>query len=198
MGDTQNSIDNKENEKNDIAPEKGVVPAGKEADKPASLRFFRFWFNRQTRFGRFNRTAVRWLAIIIILFALGLLAGYQFLYKPAQTNNQAIQTQLLTRLDQANNRVQLLELTSQFQAARLYLEKKDFGSAQKVLLDNRSVLVNVKPIITKQDSTMPEILQTLLDQAMTMLASDPVKAANNLDALVKLLLTLEQGMVKSP
>ena len=80
MGDIQDSIDKKEREKEDMAPEKGQEPAemgkpaSKEVDRPAGLRFFQFWFHRQTRFGRFNRAAMRWLAITIILFALGLLA----------------------------------------------------------------------------------------------------------------------------
>jgi hypothetical protein len=45
---------------------------------------------------------------------------------------------------------------------------------------------------------MPQILQTLLDQSMSVLSSDPQKAASNLDALIKLLLTLEQDMAKTP
>ena len=218
MGDIQDSIDKKEREKEDMAPEKGQEPAGKEADRPAGLRFFQFWFHRQTRFGRFNRVAVRWLAIIIILFAFGLLAGYQFLYKPALTqldqarsqaatlNSQvtALSTQVAALSQQnasllpASDRAIILGLASQFQAARLYLEKKDFGSAQQVLLPNRTALKDATPVIARQDSTMPQILQTLLDQSMSVLSSDPQKAASNLDALIKLLLTLEQGMARIP
>lgn len=225
MGDIQDSIDKKEREKEDMAPEKGQEPAGKEADRPAGLRFFQFWFHRQTRFGRFNRVVVRWLAIIIILFALGLLAGYQFLYKPAQSSSQELQLQLdqdrsqaatlnsqvtalstqVAALSQQNasllpasDRAQLLELASQFQTARLYLEKKDFDSAQKVLLANRTALADAAPVIASQDKSMSQTLQTLLDQSMSVLSSDPQKAAGNLDALIKLLLTLEQGMARIP
>jgi hypothetical protein len=98
----------------------------------------------------------------------------------------------------AGDRAELLELASQFQAARLYLEKKEFDSAQKVLMANRTVLKDAVPVIARQDSSMPQTLQTLLDQAMTMLASDPQTAAGNLDALIKLLLTLEQGIARVP
>ena len=216
MGEPQDSIDKKETEKEGVTPEKSKQaeemgkPVSKEAERPASLRFFNFWFNRQTRFGRFNRAAMRWLAIIIILFALGLLTGYQFLYKPVQTQLDQVKSQSATLSSQAaalstqnasllpaNDRAHLLEMASQFQSARLYLEKKDFDSAQKLLLANRAALNDAAPMIAKQDSNMPQSLQTLLDQSLTVLASDPQKAANNLDALIKLMLTLEQSMATS-
>jgi hypothetical protein len=45
--------------------------------------FLGILFNKETRLGRFNRAASRWAALVLSLFALGLLAGYWLLYRPA-------------------------------------------------------------------------------------------------------------------
>lgn len=51
-------------------------------------------FNPETRLGRFNRRALQGLAVILSLFALGLLTGYLGLYQPAQRQIVQLQSTL--------------------------------------------------------------------------------------------------------
>ncbi len=55
----------------------------------------------ETRTGRFMRPLLRWLAAIVGLFALGLLAGYLLLYQPAQKQLDSA----LLQLNQLNQNI---------------------------------------------------------------------------------------------
>jgi hypothetical protein len=64
--------------------------------------------NKDTRFGRFNRALLRWLAIVLSLFLLGLLAAYFALVRPLQLQNEQYRASLAAadettqRLEQIN------------------------------------------------------------------------------------------------
>jgi len=60
--------------------------------KPEGL--FAKIFNKETRFGRFNKALLRWLVIILGLFALGLVAAYFQLVKPLRAELDTTRTSL--------------------------------------------------------------------------------------------------------
>ena len=61
---------------------------------PRKSRLLTTLFNPETRLGRFNRVALRALAVILVLFALGLAVGYLALYQPAQRQVSQLQADL--------------------------------------------------------------------------------------------------------
>jgi peptidoglycan hydrolase CwlO-like protein len=72
-------------------------------------------FNKETRFGRFMRAASRWTALVLSLFALGLLAGYFLLYRPTQQSlgqTQASYRQASQDLTAAQKKVEDLTATN--------------------------------------------------------------------------------------
>jgi len=69
-----------------------VLPAEKK--QGAVSKVLNFLFSPQTGFGRFNRSLVRWVAAIVGLFALGLLAAYLLIYRPTQQQLDTTQVEL--------------------------------------------------------------------------------------------------------
>jgi hypothetical protein len=88
-----------ESQKNKNADESTFGQPAPKSKSPSALgRFFHFMYNRDTRLGRFNRLALRWFAIVVSLFAVGLLTGYVVLYRPAQNELKNLKAQ--SELDQ--------------------------------------------------------------------------------------------------
>jgi hypothetical protein len=57
-------------------------------------RFLAFWFNPDSKLGRFNRSMLRWTAFISGFFALGMLSTYLLLYRPTLEQQQALNASL--------------------------------------------------------------------------------------------------------
>jgi cell division protein FtsB len=77
--------------------------------------FFGTLYNKETRLGRFNRAASRWTALVLSLFALGLLTGYLLLYRPTQQSldqTQVSYKQAVHDLADAHKKVQDLTATN--------------------------------------------------------------------------------------
>ena len=62
---------------------------------PGRKNLWTFLFNPETRLGRFNRSALRFLAIVLGMFAFGLAVGYVILYQPAQRKVDRLQADLM-------------------------------------------------------------------------------------------------------
>ncbi len=77
----------------------GPGPAGAVIAEELSVlwRFFHWLLGKDSRMGRFMRRALRLLATVVGLFALGLLAGYFLLYLPAQAQLDASRATLAQR-----------------------------------------------------------------------------------------------------
>ncbi len=92
------------------------APESKPAPPPAAKKSFLGWiFSKESRLGRFNRAAVRWAALVLSLFALGLLTGYFLLYRPALLSlnqSQAGLKQTTQDLDTAVKKVGDLSATN--------------------------------------------------------------------------------------
>jgi hypothetical protein len=94
------------------------APAAEEAPAPAKrkpgllARLFGWWFNPETRLGRFNRAGLRWTVGILAVFAAGLLVAYFVLYRPAQSRALQAQAELV------QTRQQLAGVQEQLTAAQ--------------------------------------------------------------------------------
>ena len=89
-------------------PNAALPPAQKKKAKPTL-------FDKETRLGRFNRAAVRWAALVLSLYALGLLTGYFLLYRPTQQSLKLVQanaTQTAQDLSAAQKKIQDLTGTN--------------------------------------------------------------------------------------
>ena len=69
----------------DSTPTPGPLPSAPKKNALASL------VDKETRLGRFNRAALRWAALVLSLYALGLFTSFFLLYRP--TFQYLIQTQ---------------------------------------------------------------------------------------------------------
>ena len=105
----------------DKASETAAEEAAQEKRPKGGI--LRTWFNPETRFGRFNRLATRWVAIVLVLFAAGLLVGYFALVKPAQTEILNLKTDLRNSQSKlANSEGSLDSKTRAFNDASLRIE----------------------------------------------------------------------------
>lgn len=64
-------------------------------------RFLNWWLGPDTKIGRFNRRVLRTLAWVLGLFALGLLVGYIFFYRPVANELAKSQADLTQARQQA-------------------------------------------------------------------------------------------------
>lgn len=61
-----------------------IAPEEEKPKKPGIFtRLHRWWFNKDTKFGRFNQKALHVLTTIAVLFAIGFAVCYFVLYRPA-------------------------------------------------------------------------------------------------------------------
>ena len=108
-----------------------VPPAVEKPKQGAVSKVLNFLFSPQTRFGRFMRTLVRWLAAIVGLFALGLLVTYLLVYRPTQQQLdttqgelKAVQQQLLdVQATLTSTQKGLQDAQSQYQQSQAALKK---------------------------------------------------------------------------
>lgn len=111
------------------APTPPVESKAAAEPAPKKLSLLAKIFNKETRFGRFNRALVRTLGIIVGLFALGLLAGYILLYQP--TERQLASTQV--DLDSAHIQIGNLESTAEDSQAKYDELNRSYATAQSLL-----------------------------------------------------------------
>ncbi len=93
-----------------------------EAGRPGFIkRAWRWWINPQSKFGRFNRRALKFLALAVIFLMMGAGLFWYFLYRPAAVSMKMQQAEMIS-LQETNTLLQK-ELTAQHdQATRLTAE----------------------------------------------------------------------------
>ncbi|NMB91099.1 MAG: hypothetical protein GYA17_22285 [Chloroflexi bacterium] len=159
----------------------GVAP-GMEAEPsppPAQETRPRSWlyrlFSPETRTGRVLRPVLRFLGVVVGLFALGLLAAYLLLYQPAARSLQATRADLhnaqqtldQTRSALENTRQELEQLRSEHDQLQSQLETAD----QRIRLMRFSNQVSAAQVaLAKRDnSAVQKALQTAQDELDTLL-----------------------------
>jgi len=119
-------------------------------------------YNKETKFGRFMRAASRWAALVLSLFALGLLAGYFLLYRPTLQSlgqTQASYKQAAQDLANAQKKVQDLAATNASLSTQVLTLNQDVDRANqhiqllqfvKTLQIARLSLDNADPVAARQ------------------------------------------------
>jgi cell division protein FtsB len=126
-----------------------AAPEFAEPEKKPSIfkRFFGWWFNTDTKFGKFNQKALRWLTLVIGLLAIGFLSAYLGLYRPAARNLDQMQ------LDQAALQSELTAsqaLTADLEDSLVDLQEDyDENVAALAASDARNQLLKVLHYVTE-------------------------------------------------
>ena len=170
------------------------------------------------RFQRILRTALIGLAAVIVVFLAGFLTDHFVRYSPmkaeltqsqdelsqanqdisdlqSQINNLndqlAINENLQTELDSANQHIELLQALVELRTARIELGNDNIAGAKVALLNTFSRMENLKPLVETVDATLAANMFSRLDLILTGIDSDPVTAQTDLDLLAENLLSVE-------
>lgn len=155
-------------------------------------------FSPETRLGRFMRPLLRLLALIVGLFALGLLAGYLLLYRPAaqaleaaRADLQAVQQQL------SDSEAQRTDLQSRLQSLQ-----QDYEESQAALVEAnaRVQILKALPYLesartaiagnrTAAARTALESAQAEIDLLLPLVQADNPDLATQIETRLKLVLS---------
>ncbi len=193
-----------------------VFPDISKPEEPPKKTLFQLWFNPESKFGRFNRTALRTLVIIIGLFALGVIAMYFVRYRPLLTRYEAAQTELESaRQNLANLTVEVGGLRSQAGTlqtsfageqvhvtlltvirdaalARAELLAGSPKTASTALERGKKALTSLEPVMKAANPDLAVTIQGRLDLALTEITADPDTAADDLVILSEKLGEMEK------
>jgi len=203
-----------------------VTPSA-EPQKPARswlYRFFSSLLSPETRLGRFMRPVLRWMAAIVGLFALGMLATYLLLYTPAAQQLVAARAELQSAQQQAGKTNTALaaaqksqaDLQAQYDQSQAALKKaavrisllqvSNLVASTRLALDNRDgasaqkALTDARTIL---DQVLPDVQDvdanaaTQLDNRLTLVISelnDPSTAQADLALLASRLSELDSAL----
>ncbi len=152
------NVENNENQAETVTPAPDTLHAPENPHRSWFGSFLHFLFSTDTAAGRFLRPLLRWLALIVILFAAGLLVMYFWRVRPtekilAQTAAQlvAAQNELTGARDKVaasdaemsdmQTRLQAAEETAQTASRHLLLTtlRNDIAGARAALLADKDV-----------------------------------------------------------
>ncbi len=147
-------------------PISGERPKAPDLKTPSrSQRVMYTLFSPETRTGRFMRRTLRVLAVVVGLFALGLLVAYLLLYRPT-----------LQQLENANR--QATQTASELQKAR-----QDLDSARKNAQTNQTQLGDVQSRLEVEvaRSQILRSMNSITQARMALQANNKAGAVKNLD-----------------
>ena len=172
----------------------------------------------ETRWQRYLRLSIRWLAILLIIFGLGVLATAFLFYRPvadelAGTRDELQQYQaqiaelqdevdrlqslekenqtLQDELQKANLHIQILSALSDVNAARLDLAQDNASGAQVDLTNTAETLKNLEQLVGAQQKEAVQAMQSRLDLALQEMDRDSFAAQSDLEVLATNLVQLE-------
>lgn len=172
----------------------------------------------ETRGQRFLRLSIRWLAGILILFGLGVIATVFLLYRPttdelsrardelAQSQQQVAELEaeverlqsleaeneaLQEELNQARLHIQILSALSDVNAARLDLANDDTANARLDLTNTPQTLERLGELVEPEQQEAVEAMQSRLDLALEGIDRDVFAAQSDLRVLATNLMQLE-------
>jgi hypothetical protein len=172
----------------------------------------------ETRGQRFLRLAIRWLAGILILFGLGVIATVFLLYRPttdelSRAREELVQSEqrvseleaeverlqsleaenetLQEELNQARLHIQILSALSDVNAARLDLANDDLANARLDLTNTPQTLERLGELVEPEQQEAVEAMQSRLDLALEGIDRDTFAAQSDLRVLATNLMQLE-------
>jgi len=177
--------------------------------------------DKETRAGKFLKTATRWLFGLLIVFGLGALAVIFGLYNPIRETlnqtqadlnaaNQKIaelenQVQALTPLkaqnmalqkevDAANTHIKILTILAEVETARVALAHNDAAAAKIALTNTPAALKEMAVLAGSSQAEAIKIIQDRLDIVMGEIENDAATAQTDLEVMATKLLELEQAL----
>jgi hypothetical protein len=184
------------------------IPTSPGLEKPAPPA--------ESRFSRFARTALRWMAAFLIAFLLGAMAVYWFFYRPqveqlAQARSQAEQAlQRVAELEvyQSENealreeqrvtniQVYIFRAISDVNAARLALATEEVETAREALSDTGGVLTSLANLVGPDYRGQLSAMQDRLRLALSEMNRDAFAAQSDLGVLEANLRQLESALIE--
>lgn len=204
-----NDIDRGTNDEAKIAEDENEARAD-ELEQPTE--------EPESRLQRFARLSVRWLAGLLIVFALGVLATVFVLLQPARQDlsqtraeleqaNQRIteleaeverlstfersNQKLSEDLDTANLHITILRALSDVNAARLALAMDDSASAQVHLTKTNQTLQELEGLVDANSRDLVVSMQDRLELALSEIGEDNFAAQSDLGVLSTNLVQIE-------
>ncbi len=204
-----NDIDREANDEAKIAEDENEARAD-ELEQPTE--------EPESRLQRFARLSVRWLAGLLIVFALGVLATVFVLLQPARQDlsqtraeleqaNQRIteleaeverlstfersNQKLSEDLDTANLHITILRALSDVNAARLALAMDDPASAQVHLTKTNQTLQELEGLVDANSQDLVVSMQDRLELALSEIGEDKFAAQSDLGVLSTNLVQIE-------
>jgi cytoskeletal protein RodZ len=186
-------------------PESDVQAAPAKAEKPQLSRMRRFW-----------RASLVWLAVVAISFTAGVLIFNFLRYQPQEKEltqayetttdlqNQVISltTQLKTATDRllvledVQTHLELLQVLSDVNNARLALVDKDVPAAKAALVKTPQRLEDLAPKISAADASLTASLPQRLTLILSGMSNDVETAKVDLELLAGNLLDIEAALFR--
>lgn len=201
----------------EMAPENDVHPADHELAPPAAPP--------ETRFQRFLRLSLRWLAGILVVFVLGFLAALLLLYRPEtqevlrlrddlQESNQrvaqledevarleALRTEneaLTGELEATNLHLQILRALVDVNAARAALAKDEPARARLHLANTPDTLQELERMVEQDQRGVVTAMRSRLELALDEMERDTFAADSDLGVIAMNLEQLENRYFTQP
>ncbi len=178
-----------------------------------------------SRMGRAVRSALRWIAGVLLVFGLGLLVGVLAFRLPVvrsleQTRAELNQAQqriteiegrlerlaeleaenatLKEELNSANLHIEILSALADVNAARLALVLEDPGSARLALTNAPDALDRLADLVGPEQADLVSNMISRLELALDGLETDPFAAQADLEVLANNLIRLENTFFVGP
>ena len=177
-------------------PKKEEVPS--KPKKPGWFKRFMAWlFNDDSRLGRFNKSFLRFLVVVVLLFAAGVLVTYLVLYQPTKSQ-LVVSTKTLrdttTQLDETIGTLDEVEaaLDDITTAYDDLTEDYAYTTAQNQLLRMYSKVINAQMFIQdknytnakKQLADARDILDDVLPELTKVNETDAERLDSRLDLVI--------------
>jgi hypothetical protein len=187
--------------------------------KPSWLsRLGHWWFNPESRFGKFNRAALRILTFAVVLIAAGAMLVYFWLYRPTMQAWQSSQEDLAStsqelsrveselanlkvdyektvgEVENLRTRYQVMGMLSQVNEARTALLSEDAVKAQTALTEAGKIFTDAQPALENLDMDNAAQIKLRLSLAESELSTDSQTAIKDLEILANGLTLTEKAL----
>lgn len=203
-----------------------IAPEEEKPKKPGIFtRLHRWWFNKDSKFGRFNQRALRVLTTIAVLFAIGFAVCYFMLYRPATQDLKALadkyvaletqHTQALKDITaQAEEIVvlsaEVIQLNDQLDKEKAHMDllhlENDLMEAKYFIADDsfssaRTSLESAKTRLESLEKTIsaadPELYKSLMGRLTQAISDLNIKSANTATDVTMIVNQLKEFETKS-
>ncbi|MEL7642646.1 MAG: hypothetical protein AAGU25_00915 [bacterium] len=171
-------------------PEKPFITPEEEKPKKPGIftRLHRWWFNKDSKFGRFNQKALRVLTAIAVLFAIGFAVCYFVLYRPATQDLQAMADKYVAQETQYTQ--SLKDVTAQ-------AEEIVVLSAEVIQLNDQLEKEKAHMDILRLETDLMEAKYYIADDSFSSARTSLESAKTRLEGLEKMISATDAELYKS-